>query len=248
MANAGAEGASLASTALADLAVYRGRYGEAEELLKTGLEADTKAKNTAGIAAKRLILAEMYAATGRMPLALATLEQTLKLGRSESILVPSARLYVAARKIDEASDLAADLDNQLQTQARAYARIIDGNIWLMKRRRATALDAFRDSIKLADFWMARFDMGITYVQAGAYAEALSELEACQRRRGEATAIFLDDAPSVRYHATLPYWLGRAQEGLSQQAAAIANYKTFLGIRDAATADPLVIDARKRAGL
>jgi eukaryotic-like serine/threonine-protein kinase len=247
MAKSGAEGASLASTALADLAVYRGRYTEAEEILREGLQADTKANNTAGIAAKRIILAETYAATGRMPLALSTVESTLKLGRSESILVPSARLYVAARKIDEAADLAAVLDDQLQTQARAYAKIIDGNIWLMKRRRATALDSFRDSTKHADFWMARFDMGITYVQAGAYAEALSELEACQRRRGEATAIFLDDTPSVRYLATLPYWMGRAQEGVEQQAAALANYKAFLSVRGDAADDPLVLDARKRAG-
>ena len=118
----------------------------------------------------------------------------------------------------------------------------------MSRRRASALDAFRDSTKLADFWMAHFDMGITYVYAGAFAEALSELELCQRRRGEAAAIFLDDTPSVRYLATLPYWLARAQEGLGQNAEAQANYKAFLSIRGAATADPLVIDARKRAGM
>jgi tetratricopeptide (TPR) repeat protein len=247
MAKAGPEGASLAATGLADLAVYRGRFDEAEEILKVGLQADLKANNTAGIAAKQIILAETYASTGRMPQALTVLEQALKLGRSESILVPAARLYVSARKIDEASDLAADLDNQLQTQARAYAKIIDGNIWLMKRRRATALDSFRDAKGHADFWMARLDMGITYVQAGAWAEALSELEECERRRGEATAIFLDDTPSVRYLGPLPYWLARAQEGVGQQAAAMANYKAFLAVRAAATTDPLVVDARKRAG-
>ena len=128
MANAGPAGASLASTALADLAVYRGHYAEAEEILKTGIQADTKANNTGGIAAKRIILAELYAATGRLPQARATLTDALTLGKSESILVPAARIFRSAKNTNEASDLAADLDNTLQTQNRAYAKIIDGNI------------------------------------------------------------------------------------------------------------------------
>jgi len=172
----------------------------------------------------------------------------LKLGKSESIIVPAARLFLRAGKKDQAEELAADLDNQLQTQSRAYARIIDGNVALLNRRRATAIDAFRDAIKLADFWMGRFDMGVTYVQVGLWVEALSELDACEKRRGEATAIFLDDSPTLRYQATLPYWLARAQEGLAQEAAARNNYRAFLSIRGAdAPDDPLVADARRRAG-
>ena len=64
MAKAGPEGASLASAGLADMAMYRGRYKEAEAILLAGIQADTKASNTAGVAAKRLMLAEVYAATG----------------------------------------------------------------------------------------------------------------------------------------------------------------------------------------
>ena len=248
MAKAGPEGASLASTGLADMAMYRGRYKEAEAILLAGLQTDTKASNTAGVAAKRLMLAEVYAATNRTPQALTAAAEALKLGRSESIIVPAARLYLAAGKKDQAEELAADLDNQLQTQSRAYARIIDGNLSLLNRRRATAIDAFRDAIKHSDFWMGRFDMGVTYVQAGAWVEALAELAACEKRRGEATAIFLDDSPTLRYQATLPYWLARAQEGVGQQAAARNNYRTFLSIRGAdAPGDPLVADARRRAG-
>jgi tetratricopeptide (TPR) repeat protein len=248
MAKSGPEGASLASAGLADMAMYRGRYKEAETILLAGIQADARANNTAGVAAKRLMLAELYAATGRTPLALAAAAEALKLGKSESIVVPAARLYLGAGQKDEAEGLAALLDNQLQTQSRAYARIIDGNLSLLNRRRATAIDAFRDAIKHADFWMGRFDMGVAYVQAEAWVEALSELAACEKRRGEATAMFLDDSPTLRYQATLPYWLARAQEGVGQQAAARNNYKAFLAIRGAdAPADPLVADARRRAG-
>ena len=118
----------------------------------------------------------------------------------------------------------------------------------MNNRRASALDAYREAVKFADFWLARFEMGVTYAKAGAWAEALSEFAACEKRRGEATALFLDDNPTVRYLATLPYWLGRAQEGTGQQAAARANYQKFLALRgETLPADPLVVDARKRAG-
>ena len=248
MAKAGPEGASLASAGLADMAMYRGRYKEAEGILLAGIQADAKASNTAGVAAKRLMLAEVYAATNRTTQALTSAGEALKLGKSESIIVPAARLYLRVGKKDQAEELAADLDNQLQTQSRAYARIIDGNVSLLNRRSATAIDAFRDARKHADLWMGRFDMGVTYVEAGKWVEALSELDACEKRRGEATAIFLDDSPTLRYQATLPYYLARAQEGAGQQAAARNNYRAFLSIRGAdAPDDPLVADARRRAG-
>jgi tetratricopeptide (TPR) repeat protein len=175
-------------------------------------------------------------------------EQALKLGRSESVLVPAARLYLAAGRLKEANELTATLDNSLQTQSRAYAKILDGNVAMLNNRRASAIDAYREAVKFADFWLARYEMGVTYARAEAWAEALSEFAACEKRRGEATALFLDDNPTVRYLATLPYWLGRAQEGAGQQAAAHANYQKFLAIRGATLpADPLVVDARKRTG-
>ena len=242
------EGASLAAGALADIAAYRGRYKDAEAILDAAIRTDAAATNTAGAAAKRVMLAEVYAATGRMPLALSAVAEAMKLGRSESVAVPAARVYLRAGKLNEAQEIAADLDNQLQTQSRAYAKIIDGNVWLLNRRRASAIDAFRDARKFADVWMARYDMGVTYLQASAWAEALSELALCEKRRGEATALFLDDTPTVRYLSELPYWLGRAQEGVGQRDAARANYQKFLAIKGAgAPADPLVVDARKRAG-
>jgi hypothetical protein len=82
------------------------------------------------------------------------------------------------------------------------------------------------------------------VQAGQYAGAIRELEACEQRRGEATAVFLDDIPTYRYLATLPYWLGRARQGLDMPSAA-DSYEQFLRNRSAAITDPLVAGARAR---
>ena len=71
------------------------------------------------------------------------------------------------------------------------------------------------------------------------------MEASQKRRGEATAIFLDDLPSVRYLAPVPYWLARAQDGLGLKPTAAENYQKYLALRATAARDPLAADARRR---
>jgi hypothetical protein len=45
---------------------------------------------------------------------------------------------------------------------------------------------------------------------------------------------------------LPYWIGRAQEGMNSGSAAAAdNYRKFLALRPDAAHDALAGDARKR---
>jgi hypothetical protein len=86
-------------------------------------------------------------------------------------------------------------------------------------------------------------LGLAYLQRGNFAEALSEFEVCGKRRGEATAIFLDDLPTFRYYAPVPYWLARSQEAIGMNAR--ARYGEFLKIRANAINEPLVLDARQR---
>jgi hypothetical protein len=59
---------------------------------------------------------------------------------------------------------------------------------------------------------------MAYVAAKHFAEAKDEFDACQKRRGEATALFLDDQPTFRYLASLPSWLAQAQKGLGIASA------------------------------
>ena len=56
-------------------------------------------------------------------------------------------------------------------------------------------------------------------------------------------MFLDDLPTFHYYAPLPYWLGRARE--MQKLDARPQFQEFLRIRQGATGDPLVEDARRR---
>ena len=90
---------------------------------------------------------------------------------------------------------------------------------------------------------ARNLLGRAYLEADFFAEALGEFTACEERRGEASAVFLDDTPSVRYLSTLPYWTGRAQAGLSMRSAANQEFGKFLALRP--EGGPLADDARQR---
>jgi tetratricopeptide (TPR) repeat protein len=246
MAKTGTVGASLANMGLADVAIYQGRYDEADALLKPGLAEDRRTKNTLLMATKYLALAEIALAQGKAAPATDAIRRALALGRDDTITVPAARLFLRAGNETEPKRIAGELLNSLQPESRAYGNLITGDIALKNKRTIDAVESYRASLKLTDLWLARFSLGIAYVEAGGHdAEALAELDACLKRNGEATSVFLDDVPSFRYLATLPYWLGRAQAGVGLTRNAADNFKQFLARRSDAARDPLAADASRR---
>ena len=114
---------------------------------------------------------------------------------------------------------------------------------LARGKSAEAIRHFQAAKKIADTWAGRFALGRAYLAAGAFAEADAELEVCVKRRGEATAVFLEESPSYHVFPPVEYYLGRAKEGLKSAGAADA-YKAFLAIKTG-PGDELVTDARKR---
>ena len=105
-----------------------------------------------------------------------------------------------------------------------------------------ALRAVRD---LADLWWGRFALGIAYVEAGHPAEALGELELCRKRQGEATAILLDDLPSIRYLAPLPDWLARARRRSDKPPPRVRTTRSSFDPSRRRGRHPLVEDGRRR---
>jgi tetratricopeptide (TPR) repeat protein/tRNA A-37 threonylcarbamoyl transferase component Bud32 len=245
MAQTGPQGASLAAIGTADLLMYQGLYADAERTLKAGIAEDEKLKSPAAIAAKTIALAEAQIAEGQPKAAVGSVRKALDMSRDEPILVSAARLFVTTGNTADARLLTAELDKRLLAQPRAYAKIIEGEIDARAGKTADAVEALQAAQKLADLWLSRFSLGVAYVQAEHFPEGLRELEAAEKRRGEATAMFLNDVPSFRYLGTLSYWLARAQEGIGQKKQSIDNYKKFLALRPAQSNDRLVADARAR---
>jgi tetratricopeptide (TPR) repeat protein len=243
-AASGRAAASLAAIGLADIALLEGKPAEAIAILEPAIPLDRDANNTFGVDTKQVAMVEARAAQSGVAAAL-PMAAALSAGSSdEFVAVPAARLFAAAKREGPARELMQRIEQRAQPVPRAYARIIEGELALQNGRPADAITAFAAAISQADLWLARFGLGVAYVTANRYVEAYDELDTCTKRRGEATSLFFDDIPTYRYAAVLPYWLGRAQEGMKSDAAA-ASFEQFLKIRSAAIADPLVVDARQR---
>jgi tetratricopeptide (TPR) repeat protein len=226
--------------------LYEGRLADAVSILEAAIPLDRRDQNSFGEASKSIALAEALAALGQTAAAIAAADRALALSHDEFVAVPAARVFALARQDAKATRLAHALSEIGQPLPRAYANVISGELALRRGRTGDAIASFSDAIKAANVWLARFDRGVAYVEQGGHdVEALSELEICAKRMGEATALFLDDIPTYRYAAQVPYWLGRAQQGVGLTGDARASFDRFLRIKSAAEHDPLVEDARKR---
>ena len=245
----GDQGASLGDMGLADLAMYQGEYEKAVPILTAGIARDERIKNPAARAAKLVALAEARLALGNQADALTAVKQAMGLTRDASVLVPSARVLLAAGRDKEAADVAAELGRLPQATARAHEKLLTADIALTQKRNADAQLALDQGLELANLWMVRFASGIARVQSGNFPSAMQDLREALSRRGEATAVFLDDVPSIRYLAPVHYWLGRALEGMgpNNRDQALQSYRTFLTLRPAGSRDPLAADARRRLG-
>jgi eukaryotic-like serine/threonine-protein kinase len=240
----GPVGVRLARLGRADLAMYRGRYREAQQLVAPALAPAAESDN-ASLAQDLIVSAQAALALGRKEAAVAAARKAAALSSHESVLFPAALALVDAGAPEEAARIATTLENMLQVHTTAYARLVEAQIAVREERYAAAVEAFRDSIKRRDTWFARFLLGRTYARAEHFAEAMAELELALGRRGEVTDVFMFDTPTLRYLPEVYYWLARSQQAMGA-ANARKTYEEYLALRDQADPpDPLVADVRKR---
>ncbi len=243
MARVGAHGASHGNLGLADLEIYRGDFDKAKALLREGIAADLEAGNERAASTKYTALAEAHILDDDPEeAAIEAIASALDISGGLSQKVTAALHYVTLGRTEPASAIAEELASGLQPQNRAYGAMIRGVIASMDGRHAEALDGLKAATQLSDSWLLRFELGKAYLRAGAFAEALDEFSRCAQRRGEASAVFLDDLPTWRYVADLPYWRARAQQEIGMSHAARESYRVYLTLR---TEGPLARDARER---
>jgi len=242
---AGTQGESLAAIGLADMALAQWRGADAVAILQKGLAVDLADRNQMGEAAKHVAMAEARRQQGRRADALAAVAKALKTSRDLFVVVPVAGVLLAEGQVTDVTALASELERRLQTRDQAYADFLRAQVAQSSGQAAEAVTMLRKALEHGDLWLLRFTLGVAYVQAGAFAEALPELEACEKRRGEATALFLNDLPTYRYAVPLAYWLGRAQEGMGMREAANRSYQAYLSFRPESSGDRLASDASKR---
>ena len=239
-----AVGTSFASAGLADIALFQGRPGDAVALLQKGVDADLNNKSPESAAQKLAIMGHARWLSGQPPQALAAADRALKTSGDDGVKYLAARVYLEAGRPQQSSTLAKELKASLEADGQAYAKLIEGETELANNQGRNALQSFEDAKKIADTWMGRLDLARAYIELRKFAEADAELETCLKRRGEATALFLDESATYFLFPPVLYYLGRAQEGLKSPAAA-ESYKTFLNFKASDDKDPLVVDTRRR---
>jgi tetratricopeptide (TPR) repeat protein/predicted Ser/Thr protein kinase len=242
-----APGKSFAAAGLTDVALYEGRTSDAIRILEDSVKSDLESKYPEGAARDLATLGEAQWLLGHREQALASAERALKASQDDNVKYIAARVYLEAGQPQEALAAAKDLSGSLETDSQAYARLLEGEVALEGGQPREALRVFQDAKNLADTWMGRLDSARAYLALGAFPEADSELENCIARRGEATALFLDEVPTYHLFPPVYYYLGRALEGLKSPGAS-ESYKTFLAIKEKGGEDPLVSDARRRIRL
>jgi len=237
-------GAAFGADGLADLAMYQGRPAEAAALLEKATSGNVPPDATDASIAGLVKLAQAYSLQGQTTRAITTVQKAVSASQIPAVLFPAARIYLDAGDGAKALDLAAQLSKRLEAEPRAYAKLVEGEALLKRGKIQEALDAFRSSKQFADTWISHYDSGLAYLAAKSLPEASSEFDLCLKRRGEATALFLDEIPTYWLLPPVYYYMGRTQEELKSPAAA-ESFRSYLSFKENAAADPLAEDARRR---
>jgi eukaryotic-like serine/threonine-protein kinase len=241
-----ADGASDAVEGLADVAIYESRIADARALLEKGIDVDTREKRDEELARKLVMLGSLLNSSGQGSKAVALADRARKLTDTDHVQFQAGMVYLGAGDEKKVKSVADDLERRMGADPRMYALLLQGGLATRKKSHADAVAKFKAATQLVDAWPARYGLGRAYFEAGSYAQALEEFEKVVARKGEATDIFLDFVPTYRVQALAQYHLARTQEALKSPVA-VESFKAFLAPKRG-NDDPLVADAKKRAGV
>ncbi len=214
MAKSSGRGEPFANLGLADIALFEQDYERAVELLDSGISANSTDGNRRLLGRKYIALAEARAGLGDAEGAREAIKLGVETQQGNGQLVPAALIALELGDVEFAAEVSNTLQQELQPNARSYGLVIKGAIATHEGRNADAADALRSAIELTDSWLLRFYLGRAYFAAGRYVEAIDEFQICMQRRGEATAMFLDDdEPTWRYMERLNSWLAKAKQAM-----------------------------------
>lgn len=236
---------AVSALGLADMAMLRGRTNEAAAVLEPAIASMTKDKPTQQLARLQNTLAAVRLAQGRVPDALKLAEDALKSNTDAFTRYEAGRIFAAAGRTARAKDMIAELDKSLVPDTQALGLALRGEVQLIENDVRGAVSTLQQSLKIADAWMTHYLLGRAYLLAGEYQEADREFDTCDRRKGEATAVYIDDIPTWRLIAPLYYYTGITRAAL-KRATAADSFRTFVDLkRGGDEKSSLVADAEKR---
>jgi eukaryotic-like serine/threonine-protein kinase len=246
LAKTGAFGESFAPAGLGDLAVYQGRFSDAVKIFEEGAKADIEGKRRDAAAMKLAALAYAHFSNNQKSRAAAAAERALQYSTVAPVRFLTARIFAQTGNAARARQLAGEFGKRLGAENQAYAKIIDGLIELENGNAIQAIKTLTDANAILDTWLGRFDLGRAYFEAKGFLQADAEFDHCLQRRGVAIALVQED-PTFGYLPVVYYYRGRVREEL-KTAGFADSYQEYVKIRGQSKEDPLVRDARRRAGI
>jgi tetratricopeptide (TPR) repeat protein len=244
--NFGAHGASLSNWGLADLDLYQGRFTNAVHGFEKGADSDLANKDNDSAAQKLAALAYTHLSMRHKGPAIAAAEKALANSQTVKVRFLAGLVFAETGQHAKAQELATKLAAEVQSEAQADGKIIEGDLALGHKDATGAIRALTEANDLLDTWLGRFELGRAYLEANAFAEADSEFDQCLQRRGEVLSLFMDDVPSYGFLPPVYYYQGRVREGLKSPGFG-EPYRTYLSIRGQAGEDPLLAEIHKRLG-
>jgi tetratricopeptide (TPR) repeat protein len=237
------QAASTAASGIADLAVYEGRFADAVRLYESGARTDIDKENPERAAAKLAGLA--YAELQRQRPAQARAAAAKAIAASQAIRprLLAARVLVEAGDFAGAEAVVAALTGEMEAEARASAKVLQGTIAIKKGDNAAAIAALTEANTILDTWIGQFEMGRARLAAGQHNAADSAFDRCITRSGE---LFLDEEPTYGLLPAVFYLQGQTREAAKSVGYADL-YRRYLRIREKAGEDPVLKDVRRRAG-
>jgi eukaryotic-like serine/threonine-protein kinase len=238
---------SWAPQGLADVLVYEGRFSEAIAQFEQAAAVDLAAKNTLGTAIKLLSAGNVHLQRRQNGPAIAAAEKALEHSTAIPVRFLAAQIFVETGGFEKAQALAAELAKSTapSDDSRVYAKIIESQIALKKKDPRQAIKILLDANNMLDMWLVHFNLGRAYLEAGDFVLADSEFDLCITRRGEALTV-MDEGPQYGFFPIVYYYQGRVREEM-KTASFADSYRKYLEIRGESKEDPLVPEARKRAG-
>ncbi|MCJ7617324.1 MAG: protein kinase [Desulfobacterales bacterium] len=238
-------GASLADLGLADIALYEGRLSDTVNILENRLNFDRLGSRTEFAGNKLIMLSKAHILRGETASAIRTADQAATSSRQVGTQYRRAILAIQTGDEEKAKTIVNDLSKRLSSEAKAYAKLIEGKIAEQKDEIRAAIDHYNASLEILDMWLTRLALGKAYLKIEAWTEAHAELDQCKNRLGEATSIFFDDTPTFHTFPQVYYYLGLAQQGIGSRAA-VESFQKFLSLKENADwDDPMVKDAQQR---
>ncbi len=189
---------SVAAEGLADLAMYRGDYAGALEILDKAIEDEVALEATHTVALKQVMKVEALLRTNEADKARELLDSLLPAAPGDpAILTPAAISLIELGDIEGALSIAEGMSSSLSGPNRAYALGIEAAAAAASNDLETAVKLANSAVDTVDLWLVRFMRARILMQAGQTSEADADLQDCQRRVGEGMAVFLNDRPSFR---------------------------------------------------